>query len=882
MDQEFSFGQWIRKRRNILGLTQEAVAQQVRYSAAMMRKIENDERRPSLRAATLLAEALEIPQDQRDAFLKVARQERGIDQLGSLEREEPFPWAADSRPQSNLPLPTTLFVGRQAELAGLTHLLENPACRLVTLVGLAGIGKTRLALQVARSQLDRFADGVFFVSLASIDSPEMLEGTIANAIGLQFHGAAEPQEQLLRYLEGKNMLLVLDNFEHLIERANLAVKMVQAAPDIQLLVTSRERLNLQGEWVFEVDGLPYPLSPEESSLEAYEAVQLFLQSALRASPRFGLDEHNRAWVARICQLTEGIPLGIELAAAWVRVLSCQEIAREIERSHDFLKVSARNIPERHQSLRAALDHSWNLLSEKEKGVLRRLSVFRGGFRRESGQSVAGAGLEELTSLLDKSLLKRVGEQRYDLHELVRQYAEAYLQSDAREHNETRNLHSSYYALLLEQWAGQIRSPRQLEILTEIDMEMDNVRLAWSWMVIHQQIDNIQKSLNCLWRFYTIRTRLREAASFFGEAAAVLKSVEGTEEAQEAERSVVLAQLLARQGYFYLGLDRREEGRELLQQSLVLLHACTDRARLAETLGVLGFMKYRLAEFVEAKQFSEESLDLSRAEGNQFGIMFSLVTLAYICLDQEAYEEAYAFSNESLAICRNILGDPHGAAVSLTVISLAANRLGRYAEAKRCAEEGLQIARAVNDLWGIGIILRQLGLIHLQLGETDRAIALIRRSVSQFREVGDSMLMTMSLIDMGAATRASSAYAESKVYFLEALQTVVETKNWDAVLNALIEIAATEMEEGAGERALELVIQCQQYLSTNQEESDQSESESQLKLGRWGQQHYPRLERLRAELESQLTPRQVAAVAKIAKTRTIESVVRELLDLRTEV
>jgi tetratricopeptide (TPR) repeat protein len=286
-------------------------------------------------------------------------------------------------------------------------------------------------------------------------------------------------------------------------------------------------------------------------------------------------------------------------------------------------------------------------------------------------------------------------------------------------------------------------------------------------------------------------------------------VKGTEQTQEAERSVLLAQLLARQGYFYLGLDRREEGRELLEESLVLLHASKDQSRLAETLGVLGFMKYRLGEFVEARQFSEESLELNRALGNQFGIMFCLVTLAYICLDQEAYEEAYAFSNESLAICRDILGDPHGAAVSLTVLSLAANRLGRYAEAKQCAEESLQIARAVNDLWGIGIILRQLGLIHLQLGDTERAMILLRRSVSQFREVGDSMLMAMSIIDMGAATRTSGAYTEAKLCFLEALQTAVETKNWDVVLNVLIEIAATEMDAGAGERALELVIQCQQ-------------------------------------------------------------------------
>jgi hypothetical protein len=195
---------------------------------------------------------------------------------------------------------------------------------------------------------------------------------------------------------------------------------------------------------------------------------------------------------------------------------------------------------------------------------------------------------------------------------------------------------------------------------------------------------------------------------------------------------------------------------------------------------------------------------------------------------------------------------------------------------------LQIARSVNDIWGIGIILRQLGQIHLELGETGRAMDLIRQSVSQFREVGDSMLMEMSLIDMGAATRASGAYAESKVYFLEALQTAAGTKNWDAVLNTLTEIAATEMEEGARERALGLVIQCQQHLSTNRKVGDQDESESSLKLGRWGQQRYPRLERLQAELEAQLLPHSVAEIGERARARTLDSVVRELLSQNTGV
>ena len=255
------------------------------------------------------------------------------------------PWRKKNPSPGRLPLglkpichlPTTLFVGREADVIRLTDLLQDPAHRLIVLIGLAGIGKTRLALQVAHSQLDRFPHGVFFVSLAPLTSPEMIVTSIGAAIGFQFHEASEPQKQLLRYLREKQMLIVLDNLEHLMAGASLLSAVLQAAPGIKFLVTSRERLNLQGEWVFEVKGLPYPSSWNESSVEQYEAVQLFLQNALQVHPAFRLNKENQEWVVRICQLTEGMPLGIELAAAWVRVLSCQQIPREIERNLDFLK-----------------------------------------------------------------------------------------------------------------------------------------------------------------------------------------------------------------------------------------------------------------------------------------------------------------------------------------------------------------------------------------------------------------------------------------------------------------------------------------------------------------------------------------------------------------
>lgn len=859
MDEVFSFGEWIRKRRNVLGLTQEAIAEQVGYSIAMIRKIEDGERRPSARAASRLAKALDIPEEQQDAFLKVARQEGIADSLGPVNTVEFFPWQAAPQPQTNLLLPATLFVGRESELARLTELLQDPACRLLVLIGLAGTGKSRLALQVAHRQLDRFPHGVFFVPLSPLTSAEMIVPGIGAAIGFQFHEAAEPQGQLLRYLQDKQILLVLDNFEHLTEGAGLLPAVLQAAPGVKLLVTSRERLNLQSEWVFEVAGLPYPLSLDESDserLEKYEAVQLFLQSAVRVRPAFHLDKENRKWVARICQLAEGMPLGIELAAAWVRALSCQQIAQEIERNLDFLKDSARDIPERHRSLRAALDHSWHLLSEEEKSVFQQLSVFRGGFRREAAQEVAGADLEDLISLLDKSLLKRTGEERYDLHELVRQYIESKLRSHPEKDFETHERLTNYFAAQLANWEKGIASPGQMQTLAEMDVEIDNVRLAWNWMLTHldRQMANIQRSIHSLWRYYDIRGRFQDGLVLMRDAAGMLQALDGTETAQDVERAVMLGRVLAEQGYFLAYLGRYEEARVVLGQSLTLLREHLDRAALAHTLAVIGYMKTRLGEFQEARVSTEESLALYRDLGDHDRILYCLVTLSYVHMSQGAYTQAYELASEALTMSRDILDDPLAIEHCLLSLSAASSYLGQYAEAKRHAEEGLQISRALHHRSGTGEALKRLGLISEKLGESARAEALLRQSVYQFRDIGDRTLIADALVDLGALIRNSGAESDAKGYLLEALQLAIDTQTHHTALQALMEIAEIGMKEGNAELALEFVSHCLQHPSSTRELKD-------------------RAKLLRAHLLTQLTPQQIESAEARAHAETLESLAR---------
>jgi predicted ATPase/transcriptional regulator with XRE-family HTH domain len=548
---DYSFGNWIKRRRKALDLSQRELADSVGCSVSAIFKIEADERRPSRQIAELLAEQLQIPPEQRPQFLKVARREKMVDSLEQLPVPlEPFPPSpslaqpaqlarpAPASPESNLPLPLTPLVGREHELSLVVQQLLEPHCRVLTLTGLGGVGKTRLALEAAGQLRDAFSGGVFFVPLAGVGEPGFILPAIGDALGFPFSGPDDPGDQLLHLLRDKEILLVLDNFEHLLPGVELLLRILQGAPQVKLLVTSREPLNLQAEWAFEVQGLPVPGGDAEHNLQTSSAALLFLQRARQARLGFEFTPAERPAVLRICQLVEGLPLGIEMAAAWVRALSCQQISVEIEQNLDFLKASARDLPERHNSLRAVLDYSWDLLSGPEKDVFRKLSVFRGGFSLEAAQEVAGAGLEEIASLLNKSLLKRTSEKRYDLHELVRQYAAVRLESDPQEQERTHEHYIGYYAGLLEGWLSPLRSPRQVEILGEMNAEMDNIRRAWDWMVNRKQLADIGRSLHSLWHFHEIRGRFQEAESLLGGAVDALQSDGGSEARLDPEDDIV--------------------------------------------------------------------------------------------------------------------------------------------------------------------------------------------------------------------------------------------------------------------------------------------------------------------------------------------------------
>ena len=417
-----------------------------------------------------------------------------------------------NRAHHNLPTQTTSFIGREDELTEVqSRLLEESACRLLTLIGPGGTGKTRLALAVAAQLLETFADGVYLVSLAPVSEVDDIVAAVAEALRITFYGNADPKAQLLNYLCQKQMLLLVDNFEHLLDGADLLSDVLRQAANITLLVTSRERLNLQEEWVYEVRGLAFPgaIENDSSALPTYSAVELFMQRARQIAPNFAPTEDELAHIGHICQLVGGMPLGVELAATWSRTLSCREIAAEIERSLDFLSTTLRNLPERHRSLRVIFEQTWERLSEEEQSVLSKLSVFRGGCTREAAEKVTGATLPILSWLADKTLLRRTNVGRYELHELVRQFAAARLADNGNEIATKQKLLLFFVNFAREGEQALYGSPEQLEWLNRLENDHANMRTALDWGLAHD-LNNAAALVTANWVYYFRCGHFREA------------------------------------------------------------------------------------------------------------------------------------------------------------------------------------------------------------------------------------------------------------------------------------------------------------------------------------------------------------------------------------
>jgi predicted ATPase/transcriptional regulator with XRE-family HTH domain len=697
MDRPTTFGDWLQQRRKALALTREQLAQRVGYSVSGLRKIESGERRPSLQIAELLANGLGVAAEERLLFLKVARGEMSLERLPSPQPA--IAWPSQKRLASppalrlNLPTYATRLVGRQAELAEVGRLLQEPECRLLTLVGPGGIGKTRLAIGAARQFGKILPDGVAFVPLAPLTAHSFIIPAVANALNFSFSGSADPQTQLLAYLGDKQLLLVLDNAEHLLSQgvAEFLAELLQRAPAVKLLITSREVLGLQAEWVFTVEGLSVSDSTTGTQGADGGAVELFLERAQRAYVGFVSSAQDQQAIVRICRLVEGIPLAIELAAAWVRVLSVAEIAQELECDPGRLVASVRDLPERHRSLRAVFEHSWRLLSSQEQQVLMKLSVFRGGFTRTAAEQVAGAPLSLLFGLSGKSLLQVMGEGRYSLHELVRQFGLAQLQA-AGEVGQTCALHVQVFVQLAEAAESHLNQADQKRWLAYLDKEHDNLRAALDWALESGETEAGLRLAGALWRFWHIRTYLAEAIHWLDRAL---------DAAGQAASPALRARALAGAGM--LAFDQND-----IDKALGYLEECLSlHSHLAER-------------------------DLAHAQ----------LTLALVLQERSDFELAASLHTQAL-LCFRRLNDEPGIVRTLNEQGMLALGLGDFNAAERLFGECLARARQGNYQGYITAAICNLGWI-AALREDLAAIDLSREALRLSCDLGSRLSIAFCL------------------------------------------------------------------------------------------------------------------------------------------
>lgn len=860
-----TFGEWLKQQRRKLDLTQEELAQQVGCSVFALRKIEAGERRPSKQLAALFAGALNIPIAEQETFLRVARGERPVERLtpnfitNPTVSESQESKAASSPP---LPLPETRLVGRESELAAIHRIFHQPHCRLITLTGPGGIGKTRLAIEYAAYNQTAFPGGVYFIPLASIDSCRQIIPAIAEAVRITFSGPANLKEQLFRILKNQvrlPTLFVMDNIEHLLEpdagsiteqgASDYVAELLQLLPPLKILATSRERLSLRGEWTYELHGLGIPSCEMIAGMERYSAIELFIQRARQIKADFYQTPEQQQDILRICQFVDGIPLAIELAAAWVGVLSCAEIAREIESNIDLLTTTLHDVPKRHRSIRAAFDHSWNLLKAEEQKALQQLSVFRGGFQRDAAAQVAGASLPLLASLVSKSLVRRTESGRYDLHEVIRQYAYSFLR-DHPQQNETLDRHCQYYLDLLHNHEKALKSCKLPETKRELQDEMENIRQAWVLAVERHNNTALLRAVRALCWLYETTGLHQEGIDLFDLLIDHIKGCTLSCETRQLLGETLSAKclLLFRKGEFY-------QAQLGLEESTSILRGLTKSPPIPDPFVYLGVILHLNGDLDRSNALLDEGLAFSRATGDRWFEAYSIYNLGYLCSLRGQPTEGYEQMMEGMKIWRD-LGDPYSISLGLNYISPTLIKLGRYQDACDGLEESIQLSTSSGNRWGAGTAFRLLGIANIGMKDYPKAQSLFQKSLETFSGFTTGWDVASSTIYLAQTYLLTGNLNEARRTYKNGLILAIQANVPPPMLDAILGIANVLAEEGQFEEALEYAYIVQNHPCAY---FDMIESAVQLSIC----------------LEKKISQDQAEDIKKRAIKRPMESIAREL-------
>jgi predicted ATPase/DNA-binding SARP family transcriptional activator len=659
----------------------------------------------------------------------------------------------------DLPEKLTRFIGRENELDEIGVLLDDPSCKLLTIVGPGGAGKSRVAIEFAKSRYGSYPDGVFYISLAGLESVESIAPSLAEAMQLKMGESADPKYWIRTFLRKKRALLLFDNFEHLLGGTDIVLEILGAARDVKVLATSRVALNIQGETVYRLFGMLIPSADITKDLMSFGSVELFVNSAMRSAPNLDLDEIELEYAAEICILVDGLPLGIELAAAWAGILTPAEIAQEVRRGIDLLETDMATLPERQRSLRVVFDHSWDLIADREKEVLGGLSIFRGGFDREAADVIVGASLRELMGLMNKSLIYPEVEGRYGVHELLRQYAAEKFHGEPKEAKKLQDLHCEYFLNFVHQQDVELKSEQQPSAVKKIKADYPNIQSAWNWAVEIGSIVQIDLGIDGLCRFYKWRRRAREGGAACRIAAEILstKLTSGGSDSFKRECRRVLSKTLTWQSVF---LDDYE-ARKLQQQALGILE-------------VDGFDSSWEYAFL-LQQMGNSAIDYNRKVAKKF------------------YEQSMALYDE--------LGDSWETANVLTALGWVANHTGDYDEAVNHGERGLTLHRSIGEPRGIADALWLLGTASIMRLEINRAERLFSESLDLREQIGERITdIAPGPLDLGMTLTWIGRMLEAREVREETLAMYQEKGLDEKIPLAYIRLAYSNGHLGENEKA----------------------------------------------------------------------------------
>lgn len=666
----------------------------------------------------------------------------------------------------NLPTDWLPFFGRRTETERIISRLQQPQCRLLTLQGPGGMGKTRLALAVGRQLLQNnaastFPDGIFFVTLVGSTHTDEVPGRIDRTLNIGTHSDETSLAQLQAYLHQRRLLLILDNLEHLTGIAVLLLQILQAAPGIKMLVTSREQLAVQAEWVFDVGGLETPPTDHRGSLADFSATRLFLEHVQRLQNQFQPSDTERAAVSRICRLLGGMPLGIELAAALVPLLPPVAIATNLEESLDILTAQHQDTPARHRSLRVVFEQTWASLTTDEQRIFRTLAVFEGSFAIEAAAEITGTPLDRFSRLVAKSLLSQVEVGRYVIHPMLRQYAAEMLAAHHHEAETIRVAHAHYYSLLVQRHEDTLHHGKVSNSITTLKQDMDNILAAWQWA---QQSETppalaaLQQATAGLALFYRLQGPFQDAAQLFAAAA----------EHCRPHSKTMAARLHTHQAYFLSHTGQSEAAIAAANQALQLAQSPTQAELCAPAYLERGRASWLHGQNEAARQDLQHALNLAESISNDAIIADCLLNLGQIAYYRHQHDEADRVLSRALTMFQQ-QGDLLGESNTLSVLGLLADSEGRWPDAERYYQQSLRLHQQIGNRHGEGQCYNRLANVPARQGNYEPAIVYYRQAEEIYQNLGYQRGLTTVNINLGAIYNEQSRYDLALEHYETALE-----------------------------------------------------------------------------------------------------------------